>query len=321
MQKVLVIGSEGFIGKHVMYGFAGKFDVFRADTKFCDDANYFRTDVTRHEEIQAVLDRFEPDVVLNLAGEYGIENGEEHPARCFDINTTAVLRLCMECTKRGIRLVHLSTGDVYGELFDGLVMNEGIPIPVTAPRNLYSLSKLAGEGVVQNYRENYGLDACIVRPFMVYGPGEPPSHYRSAMVRMCDAAAHGDRPLIVHRGAERAWMYVRDFVEALALVIEKGVGDYNIGSDDYLSLQRLAEMIVKEAERGEVIVTDPPAHHRSMMKRVDFARIKALGWEPKVSVEEGVVRVIDWCRMLMGNARHSEDLFAYRDFARAYMGY
>src|SRR5207249_722245 len=128
-----------------------------------------------------------------------------------------------------------STSEIYGRLFDtGKPIREE-DIENSSPfitTNMYALSKLFGEAIVKHYVDNYGLHAATIRPFMIYGEGEYPSRYRSAITNFIFNALTG-RKLTVHKGALRSWCYVSDLAEGLNLLMKRQYQGryeaYNVG--------------------------------------------------------------------------------------------
>jgi nucleoside-diphosphate-sugar epimerase len=237
-----------------------------------------------------------------MAGEVGRMVGEEHPQKMMYVNNIGTLNLIKLCLEHNTRLVYFSTSEVYGRLFD-----KGKPLKeedlekgsVFTTTNIYAMSKLFGEAIVRHYVENYGLNAATVRPFMVYGPGEHPSKYRSALINFVYSALEGE-PLTVHRGAKRAWCYVTDFVNGVNLVTQYPFSGkyeaFNIGSDEYHTMEEVAEMAVDAcgASRDLINIVEPPSKFLSLNKEFSINKIRSLGYETKTTLAEGIRQVAEW---------------------------
>ena len=285
--RILVTGSEGTIGRHLCaYLSAIGHEVSRSDLAISDDPDYYRCDVSISSELYGLFEATRPEVVYHLAAECGIVNCEEHPEKAYITNVIGTLNVASECLSRDCQLINFSTSEVYG----GPV---SYAIPAYAPRNFYAHTKLSAEAVV-NHLRGKGLKAVNLRPFMVYGPGENPCGYRSAVVRFVKAALN-DEPMTVHHGSERAWTHIDDFVRGCALLIGK-VGDIDLGNDDYRPIRELASLVIERCGGGSIVDDVSPQPNRVMVKRGDFDRMKHLGWEPHVSLEDGIDSVIAWVR-------------------------
>jgi len=219
-----------------------------------------------------------------------------------NIGTLNIIKLCMEYN---CRLVYSSTSEVYGRLFE-----RGKPVKeddleeegsIFVTTNIYAMSKLFGEAIVRHYVENYGLNAVTIRPFMIYGPGEHPSKYRSAISNFVYSALTGEK-ITVHRGTERAWCYISDFLEGVFLVMKHHFSGkyeaFNIGSDEYHTMEEVAKMVIAEcgANSGQIEIIEPPEKFLSLSKRFSIEKIRLLGYESKVSLTEGIHRVAEWQR-------------------------
>jgi nucleoside-diphosphate-sugar epimerase len=216
------------------------------------------------------------------------------------VGTTNVIQFCLE---QNAKLVYFSTSEVYGHLLDAgkPVTENQIAEEASAfvTTNVYAMSKLYGEALVKHFVDNYGLDAVGVRPFMIYGPGEAPSKWRSALCNFVHAARH-DLRITVHDGTMRSWCYIDDFVEGIRILTERpresGYEAYNIGSDEYLTMEQVARMICEElgASQDLVNVVPPPAQFMSAIKIASIERMRAIGYDPKVPLREGVRLVAQW---------------------------
>jgi nucleoside-diphosphate-sugar epimerase len=311
LPKVLVTGGLGFIGTHLV-PFLGKkgFDVVSSDIHVRDYDDYVRADITAYEDLHSVFAKEKISHVVHMAGEVGKMVGEEHPQKMLYVNNIGTMNIVKLCLEYKARLVYFSTSEVYGHLFDSgrILKEEDLDgASAFATTNVYAMTKLFGEAIVRHYVDNYGLRAVTVRPFMVYGPGEQPSKYRSALVNFVNAALT-DRTLTVHRGAVRAWCYVSDFVNGVYLVLKRpsagGYEAYNVGSGELRTMEELAEIIVKEtgASRRQIKVVDPPTRFLSLSKRFSIEKLESIGYRPDVSLTEGVHRVVAWQRDHMNAA-------------------
>ena len=132
---------------------------------------------------------------------------------------------------------------------------------------------------------------------MLYGAGERPTEYRSAISRFVNYALH-DQPLPVHRNTERGWCYITDAVDAIATMSDKKLiksGEvFNIGCDKHIVTEDLAKMIVKMCNSKSKINVMDVEPTIIPTKRASYDKIKKLiKWEPKISIEDGLKMVID----------------------------
>jgi dTDP-glucose 4,6-dehydratase len=306
MTKVLVTGALGFIGRYLVPHLKrADYDVVSLDVHVRDYSDYVRADVTSFEDLHHIFAKEGVNTVIHMAGEVGRMVGEEHPQKMIYVNNIGTLNLVRLCLEHNCRLVYFSTSEVYGRLLDkGVkVKEEDIEQKGSAfiTTNIYALSKLFGEAIIRHYVENYGLNAVTIRPFMVYGPGEHPSKYRSAISNFIHAALTGGK-ISVHRGTIRAWCYISDFLDGVSLVLKHPFSGYyeafNIGSDEYHTMEEIAEMTIEECNGNstQIEIVEPPTRFLSLTKKFSVDKIISLGYEPKISLKEGIHRVTDWQR-------------------------
>jgi dTDP-glucose 4,6-dehydratase len=304
MGRIFVTGALGFIGSYLVpYLREQGLEVVSSDVHVRDYDDYVRADITLFEDLYRVFEKEDIDAVIHMAGEVGRMVGEEHPQKMLYVNNIGTLNLIKLCLDHKCRLIYFSTSEVYGRLFD-----KGKPVKekdlekggsIFVATNVYAMSKLFGEAIVRHYVENYNLNAVTVRPFMVYGPGEFPSRYRSALINFVHSALKGQK-LTVHEGAERAWCYVSDFVRGVFLVMKHPFSGkyeaFNIGSDEYQTMQEVARMVIEECngDYGQIKVVKPPSKFLSLGKRFSIDKAKSIGYKPEVSLREGIHRVVDW---------------------------
>jgi dTDP-glucose 4,6-dehydratase len=303
MAKIFVTGALGFIGSFLVpYLTEQGHEVVSSDVHVRDYADYVRADVTSFEDLYRIFKKEDIDQVIHMAGEVGRMVGEEHPQKMVYVNNIGTLNLIKLCLEYDCRLVYFSTSEVYGRLFDKgkAVKEEDLENgSIFVTTNVYALSKLFGEAIVRHYLENYGLNAVTIRPFMVYGPGEHPSKYRSALINFIHSALKGEK-LTVHKGAERAWCYVSDFISGLYLVMQHSFSGkyeaFNIGSDEYHTMEKVARMVVEQCRGNynQIKVIEPPTKFLSLSKQFSIKKIRSIGYKPEISLKEGINKVVEW---------------------------
>ena len=310
MTKIFVTGALGFIGSYLIpYLTRQGHKVVSSDVHVRDYDDYVRADVTSFEDLYKIFKKENVEQVIHMAGEVGRMVGEEHPQKMMYVNNIGTLNLIKLCLEYDARLVYFSTSEVYGRLFD-----KNKPIKeedlekgsVFTTTNIYAMSKLFGEAIVRHYVENYDLSAVTVRPFMVYGPGEHPSKYRSAIINFIHSALKGEK-LTVHKGTERAWCYVSDFINGLYLAMQYPFSGkyeaFNIGSDEYHTMEEVARMVVDECggSYSQIDVIDPPTKFLSRSKQFSISKIRSIGYRPEVSLKEGINQVVTWQKKALHN--------------------
>lgn len=309
MGKVFVTGALGFIGSFLVPALKEQnYEVISSDVHVRDYSDYVRADITSFEDLYRIFKNEDISSVIHMAGEVGRMVGEQHPQKMIYVNNIGTLNIIKLCMEHNSRLLYFSTSEVYGHLFD-----RGVPVSeddlkkdgsAFVTTNIYALSKLFGEAIVKHYVENYGLNAVAIRPFMVYGPGEHPSKYRSAIINFVHSALTGEK-ITVHRGAARAWCYISDFVNGVILVMKhKFSGKYeafNVGSSEYHTMEEVAKIVIDECDgdNSQMQIVEPPKQFLSLEKKFSIEKIEAIGYQPNVALKEGVHRVAEWQRETM----------------------
>lgn len=289
--KIIVTGNSGFIGSHLSFALeqAGH-EVIGLDLQ------HSRWHDLRYPEIvDARFDEYEDaDICVHLAAKVGRLFGEDDPMETITDNVGITALVARACGLHGIRMVYASTSEVYGD--NGETVCDEYEGPFALPHNVYGISKFFGEDLVEHYTDH----PTIWRISMPYGPGLPAGRGRAAIINMLHQALHR-KPIPVHRGAERSWCYVTDTTRAMVMTMFDALpGTFNVGRDDAaVSMEHVAALAcdLTGADDSLIEIIDPPKM-QTVVKRLSTARIRNLGWEPKVDLEEGMTRTLEWVKQL-----------------------
>lgn len=291
MMKILVIGSEGNIGRPlVKYLRNCGHRVICADitNKYCTD--YLQTDIVHPNDLYPLVIKEKPEVIYNLAAMVSRVTCEASPHMTIDRNLGGTNNVIQLAKIVRAKLIVFSTSEVYGNQ-GGLQSEESASLH---PNNRYALSKLLCEELTKYEVEYCGLDAVIVRPFMFYHEQEDIGSHRSAMIRFAHDLYH-HRKIELHKGSKRSWLHMEDAVIALEKAIHlKAFSIINIAHPDVIETATLAHMFCRIYDVDyETYVHEIPLPHQMTLEKIpDIKRQRdLLGFEPKIDIEEGVRRV------------------------------
>ena len=259
---------------------------------------YARCDVSEYRQIEKVVERVKPEFVYHLAAEFGRRNGEDFYETLWRTNAIGTKNVLRLQEARGFRMVFASSSESYGE-YRGL-MSESVPERLPLHQlNDYAISKWVNELQVRNSAMRTGTETVRVRIFNTYGPGEFYSPFRSVACIFVYHAMH-HMPYDVFLNHRRSSTYIDDTIAALqALVKRFKTGEvYNICGDECHSIKRLSDLVLKKTGSNKRL-----AHYKkteafnTLVKRGDNRKAKRdLGWAPRVRLEDGIERTIEWQR-------------------------
>jgi nucleoside-diphosphate-sugar epimerase len=203
-------------------------------------------------------------------------------------NLLASQRVFEAAAADGARVVFASSSSVYGAA-------ERYPTPEDArPRPLspYGITKLACEQLAAAYAREFALDAVVLRYFNAFGPRQRPD---MAFTRIVTALAEGTGFDLYGDGDQsRGWTYVSDVVDASTLVMRGGSGTYNVGGAVEASMNETIALLERLSGRTLDVTRHPPVPGDQRRTSADSSRIRALGWQPRVSLEEGLRAQWEW---------------------------
>ena len=307
MDSIFVTGAAGFIGSNLVDRLLGQglrvtgYDNFSTGQRRNLEAALENPRFTMLEGDllnPATLTRAMAgaDTVFHLAANADIRFGLDAPDRDLQQNTIATFNVLEAMRANGVRdIAFSSTGSVYGEA-------KVVPTPEDAPfpiqTSLYAASKLAGEGMIAAYAEGYGMQARIFRFVSLLGPRYSHGHvFDFTRALLLDR----DHLTVLGDGRQRkSYLHVDDCIDAMLLAMAKANGKvkvFNLGHDDSVVIDQSAAWICEALDVRPAIVHtggergwvgDNPLIH------LDNARIKALGWAPKHSIEASVKATVAW---------------------------
>ena len=236
------------------------------------------------------------DFVYHLAANADVRFGLEHPRKDLEQNTIATFNVLEAMKTNGIRgIAFSSTGSVYGEP-DIFPTPEDAPFP--AQTSLYGASKLACEGLISAYCEGFGLQGWVFRFVSVLGERYSHGHVFDFYKQLLE---HPDHLHVLGNGLQKkSYMYIQDCIDAMLLAIEKSTDRFNIfnlGSQEYCQvndsirwineyLGLSPELSYAGGERGWI--GDSP------FILLDTNKIQSIGWNPKVTIREGIIKTLSW---------------------------
>jgi UDP-glucose 4-epimerase len=307
--RILVTGAAGFIGSTLV-------DRMLADGHEVIGLDNFSTGREEFLEVALRSNRFtlvrgdtlDPgalakavrgaDVVFHLAANADVRFGTEHPRKDLEQNTLATFAVLEAMRAAGVRrIAFASTGSVYGEA-TVIPTPEDAPFPVQT--SLYGASKLAGESLIAAYCEGFGFQGYIFRFVSILGERYSHGHVFDFFKALREDPT---RLRVLGNGRQRkSYLYVQDCIEAMLLALERAqdrVNVFNLGTDEYCEVSDSIGWIVEHlglqptleytgGDRGWI--GDNPFIF------LDTARIRALGWTPRLSIRQGVLRTLDYLR-------------------------
>lgn len=243
------------------------------------------------------------DYVFHLASRASPFEFEHYPIQILKANTTGVLVALGIAKKHAARVVYTSTSEVYGnpdivptpESYNGNVNPIG-------PRGCYDEAKRCGEAYVKAYEKQHNLDTRIARIFNTYGPRiRMDGIYGRVIPRFISQALSGGPITVFGDGTQtRSFTYVTDQIEGLLRLasLEKARGQViNIGNVNEITVLALAEKVLEITGSSSDITFHPLPQDDPLRRRPDITRAKQiLGWVPKVPLENGLGRTIEWIR-------------------------
>jgi dTDP-glucose 4,6-dehydratase len=299
--RILVTGGAGFIGSHfVKRAVRGGDDVVVLD-KLTYSGN--RANLPEDVELQ-VGDIAEPadvaraaehcDAIVNFAAETHVDRSIL-TAEDFGRTEFRGTQVLLEHVRvAGIRLVHVSTDEVYGDLEAGGASKETDRLHPSSP---YSAAKAAGDLLVPAYVRTFGVNASITRGSNTYGPNQYPEKFIPLFVT--NALDGEPLPLYGDGRQVRDWLHAEDHCAGIELVLREGASGeaYNVGGGDEHENIEVAERILEltGADRSLLrSVPDRPGHDRRYA--LDTSKLRTLGWRPTHSFEDGLRETVEWYR-------------------------
>jgi UDP-glucuronate 4-epimerase len=311
MAKYLISGVAGFIAAcvakmlldsgHSVIGVDNINDAYDvrikkhrlAEFKGLESFCFHQIDISDWAKVAGLLNAADQvDGVINLAARAGVRASVENPWVYVDTNITGTLNLLELCQRRGIpKFILASTSSIYGA-------DAPLPTPETAnsdlPLQAYAASKKGAEAMTHAYHYLYDIDVTVVRFFTVYGPAGRPD---MSIFRFIRWIMEGETVHLFGDGNQsRGFTYIDDIATGVIKALNPvGYEIINLGGHEDITMNDLIAIIERKVGRKAIVERHPfpKADMKANLADVNKAG-RLLGWEPVVSLEEGISRTIDW---------------------------
>ena len=319
MKKIIVTGGAGFIGSNlVKYLLKKNYFVINID-KLSYSANpynlkdviknnnyrFFKQDINNKNEIFKILNKFKPIGIFNLAAETHVDRSIDKPENFIKSNILGVYNLLeaiiryMKKNNKTVKLTHVSTDEVYGDIKSGKRSSETHPYNPSSP---YSASKASADQLIKSYVRTYKLQAVISNCCNNYGPNQFPEKLIPKLIY--NIINNKPLPMYGKGKNSREWIHVKDHCEALLKIFFKGmIGEsYNVGSNQNINNANLTKKLLKIVKNKSlkinkkvkiIFVKDRPGHDFRYALNSNKI-LKKLGWKTKISLYEGLSQTFDW---------------------------
>jgi dTDP-glucose 4,6-dehydratase len=310
--RLLVCGGAGFIGstfvarrlratqddlvvldKLTYAGDRANLAEVEHDVRLAPRLRFVQGDICDGEQAGELL--AEVDAVVNFAAESHVDRSLMDSSAFLrtGVEGVRVLLDAIRAARRPIRLVQVSTDEVYGPCLEG-ANSEVDPLRPTSP---YAAAKAAGDLLALSYHSTFGTDVVITRGSNTYGPRQHPEK----LIALCITNALTDAQLPLYGDGQhvRAWLHVDDHADAVSFALDHGASGeiYNVGGGSELTNEDVVGRILKLTGKPASLVRrvdDRPGHDRRYA--IDGSRLASVGWHAQVGFDDGLSRTVDWFR-------------------------
>jgi GDP-4-dehydro-6-deoxy-D-mannose reductase len=302
MKTILVTGSEGFVGSHLIKAL-GEADYEVVPTCLPQlipkKGKYIALDILNLDLVIEVAKQHEPDMIFHLAAVSSVAKSFRDRATAYNTNisgTANVLEAAKSLNKQ-VEVFFVSTCEVYG---GGEGLTEDSPIVL---KNPYAISKYAAELICKDFHGD-GLDCVIMRPFTHTGPGQSENFVLPTIAKQISEIEKGKRAPLIELGnveAKREFLNINDIVDAYMLALGKAESGqtYNVACGQGYSIAELVEMFAKLSKKPFDSRTNPVK-----VRKVDIPVLlgdgskfsKLTGWSPRVKIEKTLEDLLNFWR-------------------------
>ena len=309
-QRVVITGAAGFIGSHLAETLLDRgYSVIGIDNLLTGDiANiahltnrafeFIKHDVTNYIYIDGPV-----DYVLHWASPASPIDYLELPIPTLKVGALGTHKALGLAKAKGARFVLASTSEVYGDPLEHPQKETywGNVNPI-GPRGVYDEAKRFAEAMTVAYHRYHGLDAKIVRIFNTYGPRMRVNDGRAVPAFISQALRNEDVTVFGDGSQTRSFTYVSDLVDGIIRLMLSAEHDpINIGNPVEMTIKQIAETIIKMTGAKSTIIYKPLPTDDPKQRRPDITRARTLlNWEPKVQLQEGLVKTIEYFRTKLG---------------------
>lgn len=309
MKKVLVTGGAGFIGSHLCEKLLQKgYFVVCLDNLFTGSKKNIKT-LLENENFRFIeQDIIEPldievNQIYNLACPASPPHYQHDPIKTTKTSVLGILNMLDLAKKYNAKLLQASTSEVYGdplehpqkESYWGNVNPIGI-------RSCYDEGKRCAETLVIDYHRQYNIDTKIIRIFNTYGPNMHPEDGRVVSNFIIQALKNEDITVYGDGTQTRSFCYVSDLIDGIIKTMETNdiTGPINLGNPSERTVLNLAELIIKMTNSSSKIIYKSLPKDDPVRRKPDITLAKEiLNWEPKVAIEEGLTKTIEYFSQIL----------------------
>ena len=312
MKKIIVTGGSGFIGSNlVKFLLKKKYFVINIDDssysanpynlieiKKNRSYKYYKLDINNKDKIFKIFKKYKPIGIFNLAAETHVDRSIDNPKSFINSNILGVFNLLESIRKylknsnNKIKLIHISTDEVFGDINKGKRSNEKFPYNPSSP---YSASKASADHLIKSYIRTFKIPGIISNCCNNYGPNQFPEKFIPKLIYNIIKK----KPLPIYgRGKNsREWIHVQDHCEALLKIFLKGkIGEsYNVGTNQDIKNIDLAKKLLLMTKSKVTIkyVKDRPGHDFRYALNSQKIR-KQLKWKAKINLNKGLKDTFYW---------------------------
>ena len=313
MKTIFVTGGLGFIGSNLInilskkkyfiinidkVNYASNFNNIRNNIK---NYRFYQRDINDQNFIKTILNKYNPSLIFNVAAETHVDRSIDSPKQFIDSNIFGVFNLleAIRKFKKEIKLIHVSTDEVYGDIAKNKSSKETDPYNPSSP---YSASKASSDLLIKSYIRTYKIPAIITNCCNNYGPHQ----YPEKLIPTIIYNIINKKPIPIYGNGKnvREWIHVEDHCNALIKISKNGLlgENYNIGSGIDLNNINIVKKIILSFKKINinlannakfVFVKDRPGH--DLRYSLNSLKIKKhLNWKCKYDFNEGIKKTIIW---------------------------
>ena len=330
MKKIIVTGGLGFIVSNLINILQKKYFIINIDKvsyasnhnnidPYIKNYKFYKQDINNKIFIQNILKKYKPSIIFNLAAETHVDRSIDGPRQFIESNIIGVFNLleAIRGHNKKIKLIHVSTDEVYGDLKKNYKSKEEDSYNPSSP---YSASKASGDLLIKSYIRTYKVPAVITNCCNNFGPNQ----YPEKLIPTIIYKILNKKSIPIYGKGEniREWIYVKDHCDALIKVAEKGVigENYNIGSGITLNNIQIVKKIIsifkninydRKVKSKILLVKDRPGH--DLRYCLNSSKIRnELKWKYKSNFDQRINETIIWYIDKFTNNYFKNKNFKYR---------